>query len=67
LPRDLYNAVANQSTATLQFQKVIRRFKEEGLNEACLAWSDFFKLCCADFTSTQKFTDTFNAKLNWLD
>ncbi|KAI2478963.1 hypothetical protein Ptr902_09929 [Pyrenophora tritici-repentis] len=67
LPRDLYNAVANQSTAALQFQKVVRRFEEEGLNEACSAWSDFFKLRCADFTSTQKFTDTFHAKLNRLD
>ncbi|KAF1935840.1 hypothetical protein EJ02DRAFT_448389 [Clathrospora elynae] len=67
LPCDLYNAVANQSTAALQFQKVVCRFKEEGLNEACSAWSDFFKLRCANFTSTQKFTDTFHAKLNWLD
>jgi hypothetical protein len=67
LPRDLYNAVANQSTAALQYQKVVRRFEEEGLNEACLAWSNFFKLRCADFTLTQKFTDTFHAKLNWLN
>jgi hypothetical protein len=52
LPRDLYNAVAKQSTAALQFQKVVRRFEEEGLNKACSAWSDFFKLRCADFTST---------------
>jgi hypothetical protein len=37
LPRDLYNAVANQSTAALQFQKVVRRFEEEGLNKACSA------------------------------
>ncbi|KAF1941093.1 hypothetical protein EJ02DRAFT_492945 [Clathrospora elynae] len=47
LPSDLYNAVANQFTAALQFQKVVRRFEEEGLNEACSAWSDFFKLRAA--------------------
>ncbi|KAF1936217.1 hypothetical protein EJ02DRAFT_470614 [Clathrospora elynae] len=54
-----------QSSAE-QYAKTVSRFKDEGLNEACNAWADFFKLRCADCPTSVKFTDKFGATLSKL-
>jgi hypothetical protein len=66
LSREVYEAVAGIDTAAGQYAEISRRYKEEGLNEACSAWADFFQLRCADCHNTVKFTDKFRATLNKL-
>jgi hypothetical protein len=66
LSREVYEAIAGLDTAAGQYAEISRRYKEEGLNEACSAWADFFQLRCADCHNTVKFTDKFRAALNKL-
>jgi hypothetical protein len=63
---EVYEAIAGLDTAAGQYAEISRRYKEEGLNEACSAWADFFQLRCADCHNTVKFTDKFRAALNKL-
>jgi hypothetical protein len=46
----VYDAVAGLPTAAEQYAEISRRYKEDSLNEACLAWAEFFKLRCADYS-----------------
>jgi hypothetical protein len=39
---EVYEAIAGLDTAAGQYAEISRRYKEEGLNEACSAWADFF-------------------------
>jgi hypothetical protein len=64
LSREVYEAIAGLDTAAGQYAEISQRCKEEGLNEACSAWADFFQLRCADYYNTVKFTDKFRAALN---
>jgi hypothetical protein len=66
IPREVYEAVQSLATASEQYEEIARRYSDEGLNEACTAWADFFKLCSADCATTVKFTDRFRALLNKL-
>jgi hypothetical protein len=67
LLREVYDAVAGLLTAAGQYAEISHRYKEDSLNEACLAWAEFFKLRCADCSNTIKFTDKFHAALNKLN
>jgi hypothetical protein len=66
LSREVYDAVAGLPTAAEQYAEISHRYKKDGLNEACSAWAEFFKLCCAECSNTIKFTDKFRAALNKL-
>ncbi|KAF2022805.1 hypothetical protein EK21DRAFT_14254, partial [Setomelanomma holmii] len=66
IPREVYEAIQGLQTAAEQYREITRRYRDKGLNEACTAWADFFKLRCADCTNTLKFTDKFCASLNKL-
>jgi hypothetical protein len=66
IPREVYEAVQNLTTASEQYEEIARRYCDEGLNEACTAWAKFFKLRSADCATTVKFTDRFCASLNKL-
>ncbi|KAF1936723.1 hypothetical protein EJ02DRAFT_479260 [Clathrospora elynae] len=66
IPREVYEAIQGLQNAAEQCREIARRYRDEGLNEACTAWAEFFKLRCADCTNTLKFTDKFRASLNKL-
>jgi hypothetical protein len=66
LSREVYDAISGLDTAAGQYAEISRRYKEDGLNEACTAWAEFFKLRCVDCPNTIKFTDKFRAALNKL-
>jgi hypothetical protein len=66
LPREVLEAIQGLDTAALQYAEVVRRYQDEGLNEACTAWSNFFKLRANLCPNTQKFTDRFRAALTKL-
>lgn len=48
------------------YAEIVRRYQDEGLNKACSAWSNFFKLRCSTCPTTQNFTNKFRAALNKL-
>jgi hypothetical protein len=66
LPPDIWQAVQGLDNCHKQWEEILRRFEEEGLNEESSAWADFFKLRCADQPNTLKFTDRFRSFLNRL-
>jgi hypothetical protein len=66
LSREVYDAISGLDTAAGQYAEISRWYKEDGLNEACTAWAEFFKLRCVDCPNTIKFTDKFRAALNKL-
>jgi hypothetical protein len=66
LPRNVFEAVQGLGSASAMYAEIVRRYQDEGLNEACSAWSNFFKLRCSTCPTTQNFTDKFRAALNKL-
>jgi len=66
LPRNVFEAVQGLGSAAAMYAEIVRRYQDEGLNEACSAWSNFFKLRCSTCPTTQNFTDKFRAALNKL-
>jgi hypothetical protein len=66
LPRNVFKAVQGLGSAAAMYAEIVRRYQDEGLNEACSAWSNFFKLRCSNCPTTQNFTDKFLAALNKL-
>ena len=64
LPRNVFEAVQGLGSAATMYAEIVRRYQDEGLNEACSAWSNFFKLRCSTCPTTENFTDKFRAALN---
>jgi hypothetical protein len=62
----VYDTVADLPTAAGQYAEISRCYKEDGLNKACSAWAEFFKLRCADCPNAIKLTDKFHVALNKL-
>jgi hypothetical protein len=44
IPCEVYEAIQGLQSAAEQYREITRRYRDDGLNEACTAWADFFKL-----------------------
>ncbi|KAI1669664.1 hypothetical protein L13192_07123 [Pyrenophora tritici-repentis] len=67
LPCNVLEAVQGFGSASAMYAEIVRRYQDEVLNEACSAWSNFFKLRCGSCLTTQNFTEKFRAALNKLN
>lgn len=66
IPRKVYEAIQGLPSVADQYREITSRYRDKGLNETCTAWTEFFKLRCADCVTTLKFTDKFRDSLNKL-
>ncbi|KAF1936406.1 hypothetical protein EJ02DRAFT_459553 [Clathrospora elynae] len=62
----LYSSLPKDSIAA-QVNAIKHQYQEQGINEECSSWAEFMKLRCQDCTSTQQFTDQFQAGIARLE
>ncbi|KAF1936089.1 hypothetical protein EJ02DRAFT_459831, partial [Clathrospora elynae] len=56
-----------QDTLVAQVNAIKRQYQEQGINEESASWAEFMKLRCQDCTSTQQFTNQFQAGIARLE